>query len=92
MKKEISKKILTELIRVDRKYWTTGDVDILAKKSELAKVLAQQYYYRGQYNIFGSISYGDLVSSYNQLGLTYEEIYKQFEGLGFVLLEEVSAS
>lgn len=44
MKKQVSIKLLRELYRVDNKYWKTGDVDILPKRTELAEEIDSEFW------------------------------------------------
>lgn len=44
MAEKYKEKDLRELYRVDNKYWKTGDVDILPKRTEIAKSISSRYW------------------------------------------------
>ena len=90
MKRQIKKETLKEIIRLYRKYWKIGDIDILGTKSQKCEELSIQAF--GNDNAWSSI--GDIVSGITSLcchygmNITYETIYKVFELLGFEIVEE----
>ena len=43
-KKQVSIRLLRELYRVDNKYWKTGDIDILPKRTELAEAIDSRFW------------------------------------------------
>ena len=78
--KTIQKKTLDEAIRISRKYWETGDVDVLqARYAQTAKLSEQS---------FGSnhkwCAFNDLIDSVLHLkkGATDELIYSVFALVG----------
>ena len=86
--KKINKKLLDELIRVSRKYWKTGDTDLLPKKIDLSYQLSTQ--------AFGSNNHGlsfcDFVDAIVQnSGLkhsaTNQDVYNAFAVLDYEVAE-----
>lgn len=81
MKMKINVKDLDELIRLSRKYWETGDRDILIAKYAINDKLPSNHY---------SFAYSDIVDGCIQINknCAYETIHKVFELLGFELIKE----
>ncbi len=86
--KKIDKKVLDELIRVSRKYWKTGDTDLLPKKIDLSYQLSTQ--------VFGMNNHGfafsDFVNAIVQTtGLkhsaTNQDVYNAFAAIGYEVAE-----
>lgn len=44
MAEKYKEKDLRELYRIDNKYWKTGDVDILPKRTEIAKSISGRFW------------------------------------------------
>lgn len=44
MTEKYKEKDLRELYRIDNKYWKTGDVDILPKRTEIAESISGRYW------------------------------------------------
>ena len=63
--KTVKKKTADELCRVVRKFWKTGDEDILAKKHEILYQLAEECYGdKNKWSIFENLS-NSAFSSYD---------------------------
>ena len=82
--KNIEKSKLDELIRLDRKYWDTGDTDILTAQRQVANEISC--------DLFGKTSMSNTISDavgvvISPFGLTSDksnqQVYKLFEALGF---------
>ena len=86
-KKYMEKKPLDELIRITRKYWETGDVDILDAKLKHAKDLSV--------SVFGNegkwCMFSDLIFAIIRLNkeTTNLDIYSVLELLGYYLHEMI---
>lgn len=84
MQIKIKKDTLLELIRVYRKYWKTGDTDLLDKKTNLCFALEEQ--------TNGKIDWGDfseLVGAFTKwnLNLDNEKIIYIFEIVGIEVID-----
>lgn len=82
--KSIPKKHLDELIRLTKKYYRTGDVDILAARSAAADELSKSV--RG--DSLSSVAFSDIVNAmFSGSGLkrdaTYQDVYDVFALLGY---------
>ena len=86
--KKISKPLLDELIRLSRKYWRTGDTDLLETKNHAAMRLSE--------DTFGDnrhwFAFCDVVSAIlGASGLipnaSNAQIYKVFEAMGYEVVE-----
>lgn len=44
MAEKYKEKDLRELYRIDNKYWKTGDVDILPKRTQIAESISERFY------------------------------------------------
>lgn len=91
MNRKIDKGMLDELIRLERKYTRTGDVDILEKKDQIAMDISQSTI--GSTRKF--IAFSDTVGSVlgplgHDKNATNETIYKVFEALGYEIEKEAS--
>lgn len=54
--KTVSKNAVDELCRVVRKFWETGDADILSKKHEILYLLAEECYgNRNKWSVFDEL-------------------------------------
>ena len=63
--KTVKKKTADELCRVVRKFWKTGDEDILAKKHEILRQLAEECYGdKNKWGVFEDLS-NSAFSSYD---------------------------
>ena len=87
--KPIPKENLDELIRLTKKYYRTGDVDILAARSQAAKQLSLSV--RG--SEVGWLAFGDIVSAIlSRSGLkrdaTYQDVYDVFALLGYEVVSD----
>jgi len=82
----VQKKTTDETIRISRKYWDTGDVDILDARYNLTKKLSNQAF-ESEHKY---MSFGDLIDSVLKLnkGATNELIYSVFELIGISVAEE----
>ncbi len=76
----VQKKTLDELIRVTRKYYKTGDTDLLALKNHICNSLSEQAYN----NKTKWIYFGDMVDSLINLNgrNTNQTVYTVFEAVG----------
>ena len=81
--KTVSKNTVDELCRVVRKYWKTGDTDILSKKHEILRLLAEECYgNRNKWNVFEELvsatfsSYGFKANATNKF---YYDLLKMFD-------------
>lgn len=89
MKRQIKKETLKELIRIYRKYWKTGDVDILGTKNQKCDELSIQAFGRAN----ACLSMSDIVGGittlccHHGMNITYEAIYKVFEIIGFEIVD-----
>ena len=55
--KTVSKNAVDELCRVVRKFWETGDADILSKKHEILYLLAEECYgNRNKWSVFDELA------------------------------------
>jgi len=86
--KKISKPLLDELIRLSRKYWRTGDADLLGTKNNAAMRLSE--------DTFGDnhhwLAFCDVVSAILGAGglipkASNAQIYTVFEAMGYELVE-----
>ena len=86
--KTIQKKTLDEAIRISRKYWETGDVDILEARYKRSSELSNQVF--GENSKFCAFS--DLIDSVLNLnkGATNELIYAIFALVGINVEEEIT--
>ena len=86
--KTIQKKTLDEAIRISRKYWATGDIDVLQARYAQTVKLSEQS--------FGSnykwCAFNDLIDSVLHLnkGATNELIYAVFALVGINVTEETA--
>ncbi len=78
MKKQVSIKLLSELYRVDNKYWKTGDVDILPKRRALAEAIDSRF----------SCEIADLATIVTQKHLPVDTYAKCLELLGYEITDE----
>lgn len=82
--KPIPKEDLDELIRLTKKYYRTGDVDILAACTQAADRLSVSV----RSNTLSSMAFADVVSAiFSGFGLkrdaTYQDVYDVFALLGY---------
>ena len=87
--KIVNKKSMDELIRISRKYWRTGDTDLLLARIKFAVELSDQAFG----NDYNWCSFSELVNSavkFNK-SITNETIYKMFALAGITVDEEVEA-
>jgi hypothetical protein len=87
--KIVNKKSMDELIRISKKYWRTGDTDLLPARIELAKELSDQAFG----NDYNWCSFSDLVDSavkFNK-SITNETIYMMFALAGITLYQVATA-
>ena len=86
--KTIQKKTLDEAIRISRKYWATGDVDILEARYKQSSKLSNQAF--GENSKFCAFS--DLIDSVLHLkkGATDELIHSVFALVGINVEEEIT--
>lgn len=90
MKRIIKKETLKNLISECARYWRTGDIDILDGAIEVARVLEDQFSYRGELCCFSWTNYKSLVDNYLMLDLSEDEIITKFKELGFEFEEEIN--
>lgn len=83
----IQKKTLNEVIRISRKYWDTGDVDILYARYNFTQKLSNQAF-ESEHKY---LSFSDLIDSVLKLnkGATNELIYSVFALVGICVAEDV---
>lgn len=74
--KKIPKSLIDELMRLSKKYWNTGDVDILDKTYNVAKEIELQT------NKSWSI-WKDIIDSLCRLNVSSNCVYGIFETIGF---------
>lgn len=87
--KIVNKKSMDELIRISKKYWSTGDTDILPARIKLAEELSDQAFG----NDYNWCSFSDLVNSavkFNK-SITNETIYMMFALAGISVDQEATA-
>ena len=87
--KPIPKENLDELIRLTKKYYRTGDVDILPARSQAANQLSVSI--RG--DTLSSLAFTDVVSAmFGGFGLkrdaTYQDVYDVFALLGYEVVSD----
>ena len=87
--KPIPKENLDELIRLTKKYYRTGDVDILPARSQAAEQLSLSVCGSG----VGRLAFGDIVSAiFGGFGLkrdaTYQDVYDVFALLGYEVVSD----
>jgi len=87
--KQIPQKPLDELIRLTKKYYSTGDVDILAARTEAATALSTSL--RG--DNLANYCFADIVGAiFNGFGLkkdaTRQDVYDVFALLGYEVVAE----
>ena len=87
--KPISKEDLDELIRLTKKYYRTGDVDILPAQARAASLLSIST--RG--DNLGGLAFSDVVSAmFGGFGLkrdaTYQDVYDVFALLGYEVVSD----
>ena len=91
--KRINKAMLDELIRLTRKYFKTGDTDILPAKNEMAVKMAEYTFGKEIYwNCFTSLIdaiYGGIFSLVSNA--TNKTAYDVFTTLGFEIVDEREA-
>lgn len=87
--KIVNKKSMDELIRICKKYWRTGDTDIIRAIIKLAEELSDQAFG----NNYNWCSFSDLVNSavkFNE-SITNQTIYRMFALAGISVDEEATA-
>jgi hypothetical protein len=84
--KVIQRKMLDELIRLRRKYWKTGDVDVLPAGYEKAKEISNAVF-GNIYRNTGFCGLVDAILSGNGLrpNASNKDIYTAFEAVGFTV-------
>jgi hypothetical protein len=87
--KIVNKKSMDELIRISKKYWRTGDTDLLPARIKLAEELSDQAF-GDDYNWY---SFSDLVDGAVKLNksITNETIYMMFALAGISVDKEATA-
>lgn len=87
--KIVNKKSMDELIRISKKYWSTGDTDILPARIKFAEELSDQAF--GNDHNWCYIL--DLVNSAVKLNksITNETIYMMFALAGITVDQEATA-
>ena len=78
MKKQVSIKLVSELYRVDNKYWKTGNVDILPKRIDLAKEIDERFW----------PEIANLATIVTQKRLSVDTYAKCLELLGYEITDE----
>ena len=87
--KQMNKQELDELIEVSKKYWETGDKDILDRRMVLAKKIS----YETSGNQFNWVGWTDLIKIIDgcinlKKHISKTDIYRIFEILGFSIKEK----
>ena len=89
MMKKINKKLLDELIRIERKYWKTGDTDLLDKQTLLAHDLSKFTFGNDGSWLKFSDFVGSIVASNGlKKSATNQDIYNAFAVLGYEVAGE----
>ena len=87
--KKVNKKPMDELIRISKKYWRTGDTDLLPARIKFSEELSNQAFG----NDYNWCSFSELVNSavkFNK-SITNETIYTMFALAGISVDQEATA-
>ena len=87
--KKVNKKSMDELIRISKKYWRTGDTDLVPARIKFAEELSDQAFG----NDYNWCSFSDLVNSAVKFNkrITNQTIYKMFALAGISVNEDETA-
>jgi len=87
MERKINKCKLDELIRLERKYCNTGDVDILPARIQVAMALSVSSFGNDNMWIHLADFVGGVISGLNK-SASNEVIYGAFRAIGYEIAEE----